>query len=121
MAVIHTHTLTYVVTFEVLTVAVPRIQVFPRHSVSGSRHLEGLWCFWPEGVIGPGRRLLDPWKTKAPQSFEMSGTTHPVTMSTARRLNPHDIHSTDLLGGYVPPKRLALSAFIAYCYPQCWL
>ena len=60
-------------------------------------------------------RTAGSLKTKALQSFQMSGTTqHWKTWIPM-------IFSADLVGGYFAPKSITRLACAAYCYPRCWL
>jgi len=56
-------------------------------------------------------RTVGSLKTKASQSFQMSGTTYPVTLSTLKDLNPHDIFCR--FGGWIfcPQKRYTFSMY----------
>jgi len=71
---------------------------------------------------GKNRTAGSP-KTKASQSFQMSGNTHPVTLcQQLKALTAHDLYSAHLVGGYFAPQSLTGSACTAaYCYARCWL
>jgi hypothetical protein len=85
---INTGSHTHVVTSEVLTVTVPRIRVF-MYSEDMNLVSLGQGFHASSRIMVPSacrvhqsgkNKTAGSLKTKASQSFQMSGTTHPVTM-----------------------------------------